>query len=551
MSPTIIRSRHWVEIHPNQSISQLTLMHNVSNTAPGKIVYEDTLTGRTMTYAGFRLQVRRTAYWLKNTMGLKPGQIVSIMAPSCIDYILAIHATWWAGGVVSTINHSLHPPEVRRALEHIRPNFLLFHDQSYDVVPELLDQKLEPSIQGMTLGVQDSRWPSLLSDSDHGEELELVSHGDRHMHKVCAAIVLSSGTTGSPKAIMLSHYDLVSSCLQLRADNEANWTGDQAEIFFPPLSHIYGIYVCATLSAWIGAYICVMERFNTRMYCQLMQDRKATLARLVPPIAKLLAEEHVVTEYKYPALQYFSCSAAPLNEKTAKQLGKRFPNVMICQTYGCTELSGPIAQSGLRDVSSPLISGGRLIANVELRLVNEDGSDVGASGAGELMLRSPSVMMGYKSQDTIVTTDVLPGGWYRSGDIGYVNPDGYIVITGRVKDLIKYKGFQVAPSELEELLHQDPRVREAAVCGIWDEAQATELPTAFVVLHQTPKDAASAAVTAGSLVSFAASRVSHYKRLRGGIVFLNELPKNSNGKVLKRKLKVPKTWTPEPKVAKL
>jgi acyl-coenzyme A synthetase/AMP-(fatty) acid ligase len=160
-------------------------------------------------------------------------------------------------------------------------------------------------------------------------------------------------------------------------------------------------------------------------------------------------------------------------------------------------------------------------------------------------------MMGYKIRDTIGTTDCPRNGWYRSGDVGYINKSGYIVITDRVKDIIKYKGFQVAPSELEELLYSHPQVREAAVCGIWDDAQATELPTAFVVLRQKARNAAAAAATAKSLVSFAASRVANYKRLRGGIVILDELPKNLTGKVLKRRLEVPKDWTPEPVMARL
>ncbi|GAB7353333.1 hypothetical protein MBLNU459_g3824t2 [Dothideomycetes sp. NU459] len=369
--------------------------------------------------------------------------------------------------------------------------------------------------------------------------------------KACAAIVLSSGTTGSPKAIMLSHYNLVASCLQLRGHNAANWSGTQAEIFFPPLSHIYGVYVCATLSAWIGAYVCVMDRFNITKFCQLAQDRKATMARLVPPIARLLALDPVVEQFSFQHLTYFSCSAAPLTDAIAVKLNNRFPHVKICQTYGCTELSGPIAQSGLRDEHAPLIAGGSLITNTQARIIDSDGNDVGPRGTGEIWIQSPGLMMGYKEKDSIITSDVLPDGWYRTGDVGYFDRYGYVVITGRTKDVIKFKGFQVAPKELEELLSSHPLVQDAAVIGVWDDNQATELPTAFVVLRPEHRQLSSDRPTYKALLEFAAERVAHYKRLSGGIVFIDELPISPTGKVLKKNLKVPADWRPEPLLAKL
>ena len=204
MAP-IIRSHHQIDIPRDKSISQLILLENVSNAAPDKIVYEDTLTGRTFTYDGFRLQVRRTAFWLKNTMSLKPGQMLSIMAPSCIDYLVAIHAYWWARGIVSVINHSLHASEIHHALEQIEPDFLLFHDQSHYAVVESFDRHHEHQIQIITFGKKDPRWMKFLCASNNGEEMELVTLGIRDTREVCMTIVLSSGTTGSPKAVMLSH----------------------------------------------------------------------------------------------------------------------------------------------------------------------------------------------------------------------------------------------------------------------------------------------------------------------------------------------------------
>lgn len=313
---SILRSKQWVDIPTNLSISEL-MQDNISNTPDNKIIYEDTLNGNAATYGGFREQVRRSAYSLGHIMGFRPGQTASIISPSCVEYIVAAHSVWWAGGIVSTINNSLHPREISAALDLVQPDVLIVHDSAYESILRSLKfcQKM-CSPQIFTLGKpipQCLPFPVHTPPSDPQPELAPFSLKDKDSRKTCCAILLSSGTTGRPKAVMLSHYNLVAACYQLRADNPDSWRGSQAEIFFPPLSHVYGLYVCITMASWVGAYVCVMSRFDLELYCRLMQDRKATLARLVPPIAKLLAENPLVQKYSYPSLEYFSCSAAPLN----------------------------------------------------------------------------------------------------------------------------------------------------------------------------------------------------------------------------------------------
>lgn len=310
----VLRSKTWVDI-PDISISQL-MNENTFKCANDKIIYEEALTGKTKTYGEFRTDVRRAAYWLRHSLGLKAGQIVSIVAPSCIDYILAVHAIWWAGGVVSLINNSLHETEIAKALDLIQPHYLVIHDSLWDKIPlslGLCENRLSPTI--VTLGKHHTAWPLFppsLGPSFPGE-LEPYSLLGRDPKTTLCAILLSSGTTGRPKGVMLSHYNLVSAICQLRGDNPSNWRPTQREIFFPPLSHVYALYVCITGVFWLGAYVCLMPRFELETYCRLMQEREATLARLVPPVAKQLAEEAVVRKYRYPKLEYFSCSAAPLN----------------------------------------------------------------------------------------------------------------------------------------------------------------------------------------------------------------------------------------------
>ena len=315
----IYRSKTWVTIPDNISISQL-MQNNISHTPPDKIIYEEAHTGKTATYGAFHQQIRRTAYQLQQIQ-FQPQQMVAISASSCIEYILAAQAVWWAGGVVCPINNTLHPDEIARALDLLKPDYLVI-DASVDAKVPLVLQKSKHctsnTIQVLTINKKDtkgsSHWPlfPFPRNDESQHQPELPTPIPRNAND-CAAILLSSGTTGIPKAVMLSHHNLVATCYQLHHDNPQNWRGSQREIFFPPLSHVYALYVCFTMCCWLGAYVCLMPRFDLKTYCRLMQDRKATLARIVPPVAKLLGEHEVVAKYEYPCLEYFSCSAAPLH----------------------------------------------------------------------------------------------------------------------------------------------------------------------------------------------------------------------------------------------
>lgn len=291
------------------------MQDNISHTPPEKVIYEEAHTGKTATYGAFHRQIRRTAFQLRQQMQFQPQQTVAISASSSIDYILAAQAVWWAGGVVCPINNTLHPDEIARALDLLQPDYLVVDASVYSKVPIVI-QKSSSTPQVLTIGndTKRSSWPlfPIAANGEESQQPELPNPVPSNASD-CAAILLSSGTTGVPKAVMLSHHNLVATCYQLHHDNPQNWRGSQREIFFPPLSHVYALYVCFTMCCWLGAYVCLMPRFDLELYCRLMQDRKATLARIVPPIAKLLGEHEVVKKYKYPYLEYFSCSAAPLH----------------------------------------------------------------------------------------------------------------------------------------------------------------------------------------------------------------------------------------------
>ncbi|KAJ5698339.1 hypothetical protein N7462_000344 [Penicillium macrosclerotiorum] len=540
---SIYYSPTWTNIPDNLSISQL-MQHGIGKIDSDKIIYEEAITGRTVTYMLFHRQIRQTAYNMRHELLLQAGDTVLISASSCIDYILTAHAVWWAGGVVSAINNSSHPDEISHALNLVKPKFLVVDNTVHEKLSVTLKKpEYARSLTGLkvfNIGSGNSAgWPQLLlSTSSSSDGLEIhnpIRDHDFNPKKCCAAILLSSGTTGASKAVMLSHYNLIATCFQLRCDNPANWRGSQREIFFPPLSHVYATYVCFTMNLWLGAYVCLMPRFDLKLYCRLLSERSATLARIVPAVAKMLAESPIVGEYKYPNLEYFSCSAAPLHEETAAKLRKAFPGVALCQTYGCTELSGPCVQSGVRDRGLPLSASGTVITNCEIRFVDSTGNDVGARGPGEILCRAPNAMMGYKDNLEETENTISQDGWLHTGDLGYLDENGYLYIYDRLKEMIKYKGFQVAPSELENIIIQHPHVKEAAVIGVWSSSEDTEIPRAFVSLEEA--DPQNLEIVAKEITDFVSEKVASYKRLRGGVVVLEELPRNATGKLLKKKLK--------------
>ncbi|OQE42255.1 hypothetical protein PENCOP_c004G05277 [Penicillium coprophilum] len=499
----VITSNTTVHLRTDRSITQL-MMENVSNTDPTKVICEDTLTGKTFTYGGLRSDAFKAAQTLRHGYAIAPGDVVTIISRSTVDYILAAHAIWAAGAVVSTINHSSTPKELVHALRIVKPKVIIA-----DVVVlkklhgALTALELESSVAILTLIQREGSYPLFPEDLVKYSRIESEAYvlDGKDARNSCAAIVLSSGTTGLQKAVMLSHHNLVAICEQLRAHNPENWRGSMREVFFP-----------------------------------LMQEKRATLARLVPPVALALAESPITERYRYDDLEYFSCSAAPLKPLVATKLRTKFPGVSLCQTYGCTELSSCISQSGVRDKKAPLVATGTLLANIKVRFIEENGKDVSPPNAGEICVSSPTIMMGYKDDPKATKEAMLEEGWYRTGDIGYLDSEGFLIIVDRIKDVIKYKGFQVSPTELEEIIGQHPNVADAAVTSVWDDTEATEIPQAFVV-PKVKVFSSDREKVSQEIQKLVASKVSGYKRLRGGVLFVDQLPRNPTGKLLRRELR--------------
>jgi acyl-CoA synthetase (AMP-forming)/AMP-acid ligase II len=293
-----------------------------------------------------------------------------------------------------------------------------------------------------------------------------------------------------------------------------------------PLFHIYGLVVVLNLGLYQGATIVTVPRFELEPFLQLLQDHEVTLAHLVPPIVLALSKNPLVDNYKLPKLKTIFCGAAPLDENLTRACMERL-DCDVRQGYGMTETS-PVTHSSPADPSQVKFgSVGVPAPNTECKVVDlATGELLGSNKEGEICVRGPQVMKGYLNRPEATAATIDPEGWLHTGDIGYADADGHFFIVDRAKELIKYKGFQVPPAELEALLLTHPSVADAAVIPIPDD-EAGEIPKAFVVLKK--------AATAEELMDFVAERVAPHKKIRL-LEFIDKIPKSASGKILRRVL---------------
>jgi len=338
------------------------------------------------------------------------------------------------------------------------------------------------------------------------------------------ALPYSSGTTGLPKGVMLTHRNLVANICQTGAHHRI--TVDDRIVAVLPFFHIYGLVVIMLGTLSNGAALVTMPRFELAEFLRVLQDHRITRAYVVPPIVLALAKHPLVDDYDLSSLAYMNSGAAPLSAELETACGERV-GCRIVQGYGMTETS-PVTHVCPDDLAGRMPGTvGPPVPNTEWRIVDiESGDDVPDGERGELCIRGPQVMKGYlnRPEDTAATID--PDGWLHTGDIALIDERGALRIVDRMKELIKYKGFQVAPAELEALLLTHPAIADAAVIGVPDE-DAGELPKAFVV--------ASGPLSAEEVSAFVAERVAPHKKLRA-VELVEEIPKSPSGKILRRVL---------------
>jgi acyl-CoA synthetase (AMP-forming)/AMP-acid ligase II len=482
-----------------------------------KPAFIDSSTGTPMSYAELDDRVHRLAGGLLER-GLAKGEVVAIMAPNCPDYAVVFHGVAMAGGVVTTVNPTYTEREVHHQLNDAKATMLV-------VFPMFLETALAATKDS---GVKEIFTVAMPADGYQGiEDLFGEPLAEQVPVDLDDPVVLpySSGTTGLSKGVVLTHRNLVANLEQTAAIITIG--EEESFVAVLPFFHIYGMQVLMNLGLYLGATIVTMPRFDLEQFLSLHQEHKLTRAFVAPPMVVALAKHPLVDKYDLSSLRNIFSGAAPLSAELAIECGQRL-DCEVVQGYGMTELS-PVTHATPEGKFKPG-SAGMTIPNTEVRIVDPGtGESLGLDQDGEVWIKGPQVMKGYLNNDKATAETIDDEGWLHTGDVGHVDADGHLYIVDRLKELIKYKGFQVPPAELEALLLTHPKIADAAVIGLPDD-DAGEIPAAYVVLRPDTE------ATAEEVQEFVAGQVATYKQIRK-VTFLDAVPKSASGKILRRVLR--------------
>ncbi|GHE99502.1 AMP-dependent synthetase [Streptomyces werraensis] len=481
--------------------------------------------GTTLTYEQLDRFHRRVAAGLAEA-GVRKGDVLALHSPNTIAFPTAFYAATRAGASVTTVHPLATPEEFAKQLKDCAARWIV-------TVSPLLDSARRAA--GLAGGVEEI----FVCDSAPGHRSLIDMLASTAPEPVVgidpaedvAALPYSSGTTGVPKGVMLTHRQIATNLAQLQPAITAG-PGDRV-LAVLPFFHIYGLTALMNAPLRHGATVVVLPRFDLEQFLAAVQNHRITALYVAPPIVLALAKHPLVAQYDLSSLKHVISAAAPLDASLAAACAQRLGLPPVGQAYGMTELSPGthVVPLDLMEEAPPGTVG-KLIAGTEMRIVSLDdpGKDLGPGESGEILIRGPQVMKGYLGRPDATAAMIDGDGWLHTGDVGHVDDDGWLFIVDRVKELIKYKGFQVAPAELEALLLTHPGVADAAVIGVYNE-DGNEVPHAFVVRHPSAPE-----LTEGELMMYVAERVAPYKRVRH-VTFIDGVPRAASGKILRRELR--------------
>ncbi|KAH6671047.1 hypothetical protein B0J14DRAFT_544006 [Halenospora varia] len=527
---------------PNVDVWTLLFERKDREYPDDKVIYVDPDSNRSYTYAQVRSAALDFGKALKANWDWKKGDVLALYTPNCIDTPAVTWGTHWAGGVLSPANPNYTVDELCFQLKDSGAKALITQKPFLKAAQEACKKA----------GIEDDR---IILMGDGRDETARFKHfsnfrnisGTARFRKAkidpkkdLAFLVYSSGTTGHPKGVMLSHSNIVSNILMGKAGEGGNmsWKGGpdgkgDKVLAFLPFFHIYGLTCLIHQSMYSGWTLIVMPKFDLPKFCAAIQDYKITMAYVVPPVILLLGKHPIVSNYDLSSVRMLNSGAAPLTKDLVDAVWKRL-KIPIKQGYGLSETSPTTHVQRWEDWQTTIGSVGRLLPNQTAKYMSADEKEVPAGETGELWIKGPNIFMGYLNNPAGTKNALTEDNYFKTGDVGYQDKEGNFYITDRVKELIKYKGFQVAPAELEGILLGHDDIADVAVIGVDHPEQATEVPRAYVV----PKQGIEGSHDKGKeIAAWLEGKVSHHKRLRGGVHFLDEVPKSISGKILRRVLK--------------
>jgi acyl-CoA synthetase (AMP-forming)/AMP-acid ligase II len=506
--------------YPDIAIPEVPLTDFIFERAPqfsAKPALIDGATGQTFTYGELVAAVDRVAAGLV-AHGFRKGDVCAIHCLNCPEYAIAFLAVAAVGGVCTMTSPLFNQSELTTQLKDSGANYLLTDSRlgTTGLAAARAASVREVFVLGEAAGA--ISFSTLLDWNGARPRVEIDPRED------LVALPYSSGTTGWPKGVMLTHYNLVAMLCLMEATEVL--TSDDKTICAVPCYHLYGSHIVLNMGLRTGATVVTLPKFDLETFLRAMQDYAITVAPAVPPIVLELSRNPLVDRFDLSHLTTVFSGAAPLSVEVAKACCERL-KVRINYGYGMTELS-PLSHLTYRHAETDKPeSTGYCLPNTLCKIVDaETKAELPAGASGEVWVRGPQVMKAYLGHPEATAEIIDSEGWLHTGDIGYADEDGALYIVDRLKELIKYKGRQVAPAELEALLLSHPLIADAAVIPSPD-ADAGEIPVAFVVVK--------ASVAADDIMKFVRERVAPHKRIRR-VEFVDQIPKNATGKILRRQL---------------
>ncbi|ORX37250.1 AMP binding protein [Kockovaella imperatae] len=512
--------------------------------SPKSISFIDGLTGKEL----LRDDIHIRALWANAGLrirGVKRGDVGMIFGPNSLFWVEALWAIQAAEAICSPANAAYPPPELAHQIENSGTSFVMVAPDNVPVLEKAIEllsptAKAQLSTKRIILmcdykdkppGTPYSCMQELWGEQARPRQ---ISGGEE---KEIAYLCYSSGTTGKAKGVMTSHHNMQCQVQALYSCHEKLFPSKDKILAVLPFSHIYGLTLTIHFPLIYGVPVVVLPKFDPETVFKVIEKYRVTFFFCVPPMLIAMMNSPKMAQYDLSSLRGLMLGAAPCDAKLIEKFENLFPKV---KGYGMTETSPVTHLMTLEEGHTHKGSIGKIMPTMQGRLVDpETGKDVAQGERGELWVRGPSVMRGYWKNEEATRGTFAAGGWLRTGDIAVADKEGYFYIVDRLKELIKYKGFQVPPAELEALLLTHSKIADVGVIGVWDAEQSTEMPRAYVVpsggLANLPKDQHE--VFSKAIVDWVADRVSNHKKLRGGVILLAEIPKSPSGKILRKDLR--------------
>ncbi|KAJ8773658.1 hypothetical protein K2173_005904 [Erythroxylum novogranatense] len=492
-----------------------SLLHSSTIPPPSTAAVLDATTHQSISFPELIFRTKTLSFSLIHHLGLKKGDTAFVLSPNSLQIPILYFSLFSIGVVVSPSNPLSKSFEISHQLQVSKPVIAFVTSDNAHKITSL-----------KTIIIDSMEFESLMTTQRSHPRI------DEREVKVYpsdpAAILYSSGTTGMVKGVLLTHQNFISSIVSAHAPMVARNT-PVVSLCTVPYFHVYGfLYLVRSVS--IGVTVVTMKRFELRTMLRAIEELRVTHVAVAPPLVVAMIKDGVVGErYDLSSLEVISCGGAPLRKSVITQFKKQFPKVQLAQAYGLTESTARVFSSLGPQESQVMGAIGKLAANCEAKIVDPDtGSSLSPGSPGELWLRGASIMKGYVGDEEATAAVLDSEGWLKTGDLCYIDNEGFLFFVDRIKELIKYKAYQVAPAELENLLLSHPDIVEAAIIPYPDE-EAGEVPMAFVVRQS------GRFIEESHVMDFVSKQVASYKRIRR-VCFIDSLPKNAQGKVLRKEL---------------